>query len=157
MTSPASPSNDRVHFIERITGYNFHNPSLLHEALRTAGTTAFLQPRRLDGNKDLAQIGDAALRLTLISDGYKARACRSTINETLSARASNAPLAETGFKQGLDRLLYVNPSQGRLVSPKVMATAVEAILGAVYIDSGEDTLVLRSVMAALDLDWRAKD
>ncbi|KAB8264066.1 ribonuclease III domain-containing protein [Aspergillus pseudonomiae] len=114
-----------------------------------------ITPHRLDGHKDLAQLGDAVLRLILVKDGYQAHATRGQINDTHSGKASNAFLARIGFQKGFDRYLYVNPSQGGTVSDKVMATTVEAILGAVYIDSGENIQAVRSVVAELGLAWPA--
>ncbi|KAE8164157.1 ribonuclease III domain-containing protein [Aspergillus tamarii] len=135
--------------------YTFNNPATVHEALRTPGSMAFLTPHRLDGHKDLAQLGDAALRLVLAKDGYQAHATREQINDTHSRKASNAFLARTGFQKGLDRYIYANPSQGGIVSDRVMATTVEAILGAVYIDSGENIQAVRSVAEELGLSWPA--
>ncbi|OOO05960.1 ribonuclease III [Aspergillus oryzae] len=155
MSSLLIRTDTRIQLIEQIINYTFTNPATIHEALRTPGSMAILTPHRLDGHKDLAQLGDAALRLVLAKDGYQAHATRGQINDTHSGKASNAFLARTGFQKGLDRYIYVNPSQGGIVSDKVMATTVEAILGAVYIDSGEDIPAVRSVVAKLGLAWPA--
>ncbi|OGM50308.1 RNAse III [Aspergillus bombycis] len=130
------PTDARIQPIQQIINYLFINPANCYEALRTPGSTPIIAPHRLDGHKDLAQLGDAVLRLVLVKDGYQAHATR-------------------GFQKGLDRYLYVNPSQGGAVSDKVMATTVEAILGAVYIDSGENIQAVRSVVAELGLAWHA--
>lgn len=79
------------------------------------------------------------------------------ISKVISAKASNAHLAEVGIDNALDQLVYTNPAQHDLVSPRTMATAVEAILGAVYVDSEEDLQVTRSVLEALQLTWPSND
>lgn len=79
------------------------------------------------------------------------------ISKVISAKASNAHLAEVGIDNALDQLVYTNPAQHGLVSPRTMATAVEAILGAVYVDSEEDLQVTRSVLEALQLTWPSND
>lgn len=69
--------DQRADFVENIIRYEFTNRGILYEALRSAGALATTgRAHRSDGNKDLAQIGDAALRLILVMDGYEARASR---------------------------------------------------------------------------------
>ncbi|PWY76037.1 hypothetical protein BO94DRAFT_549349 [Aspergillus sclerotioniger CBS 115572] len=75
------------------------------------------------------------------------------INETIISNASNPNLAATGFEKALDRFVMVNPAQGRTVSKNVMASTVEALIGAVYIDSNMKIEPVRSVIDALDLGW----
>ena len=58
----------------------------------------------------------------------------------------NEYFAETGKSHSLD--FYINKDAGtRKVSEKMMATAVEAVLGAVHLDGGDDALA--SVMDRL--------
>jgi dsRNA-specific ribonuclease len=75
------------------------------------------------------------------------------INNIVSCRASNAHLAEQGFSMGLDRYICNNPSQGRFISNGLMATTMEAILGAVFLDAGCEISVLENVVVALGLSW----
>lgn len=51
---------------------------------------------------------------------------------------SNANLDRMGRLHGLDAMVCRNPSQGAHISPVTMTATVEAILGAVYLDSGID-------------------
>lgn len=74
------------------------------------------------------------------------------INDIISARASKSYLAEKGFRKGLDRFIYKNQSQA-FVSNGVMTDTVQAILGAVWIDSKRNAFAVEDVMAALDLSW----
>lgn len=72
----------------------------------------------------------------------------------LQTRASNVNLALVGRRMGLDKVVIVNPSQAGMVSDKVMATTVEALIGAVYMDSNSIDAV-RPVLAAMGLDGPA--
>ncbi|GFF52847.1 hypothetical protein IFM51744_07950 [Aspergillus udagawae] len=143
--------DERADSVEYIIHYDFTNRAILYEALRSAGALAMTgRAYRSDGNKDLAQIGDAVMRLILVMDGYEAKA--GYINQIVSSVASNSHLAQVGSKAGLENLILINPSQAS-VSPGVMAQTVEAILGAVYLDSEMDVQAVRAVMAVLSLGW----
>lgn len=51
----------------------------------------------------------------------------------------NESLAEIGFSNGLDT--YVTRNNSTIsISKKMIATAMEAVLGAVHLDGGDDTL-----------------
>ena len=66
--------------------------------------------------------------------------------------SSNHHLALIGSKAGLENLILINPSQAT-VSTRVLAQTIEAILGAVYLDSKMDVQAVRAVMALLNLGW----
>ena len=53
--------------------------------------------------------------------------------------AQNTNLADEGFHRGLDACILLNPGTAK-VSPKTMATTMEAILGAVDLDAGPDAM-----------------
>lgn len=73
-----------------------------------------------------------------------------TINDIVSTKGRNTYLTVQGFHNNLDEFIFKNPSQ-RNVSKGLMADTVEAILGAVYLDSGKDISAVQDVMKALDL------
>ncbi|OOF93982.1 hypothetical protein ASPCADRAFT_209230 [Aspergillus carbonarius ITEM 5010] len=153
---PPSPVlAERVDALQRIIGYTFTNQALLYEALHAAGGFYVSMAARRDGHKDLAQVGDAVLRMTLTLDGYQARKTRLEISDTISSNASNPNLAATGFEKALNNFVIANPAQGRIISKGVMASTVEALIGAVYIDSNLDIKPVRSVIDALELGWSA--
>ena len=74
-------------------------------------------------------------------------------SQTLSQVACNANLDRIGRQLGLQRFVNGNPSQGQVVSPITMAATMEAILGAVYLDSNLETV--GEVMQTLGLIPRA--
>ncbi|RAL03321.1 ribonuclease III [Aspergillus ibericus CBS 121593] len=151
--SPSSALAEKVAPLQLIIGYTFTNPALLFEALQAAGSYIPTITTRFDGHKDLAQVGDAILQMVLTLDGYQTRKPRRKISSIITAKANNTNLAATGFNKSLDHFVMVNPAQGKSVSTNVMASTVEALLGAVYIDSNQNIDSVRSVMDALDLGW----
>lgn len=67
---------------------------------------------------------------------------------------SNSNLSMIGRQNGLEAYINPNPGQrGMIISEKTMATAVEALLGAVWHDSGHDINAVNSVMRALGLEY----
>lgn len=66
---PPFTTAERIRAVEVILNYEFHDKSLLVKALEAAGATMASQ-----GNKRLALIGDAALRLVLYEFGYEDQA-----------------------------------------------------------------------------------
>jgi len=63
---PFFTTSERVHAVETTINYEFCDKSLLVQALEAAGATM-----ASEGNKRLALIGDAALRLVLYELGYE--------------------------------------------------------------------------------------
>ena len=65
----------RTHAVETLIRYRFHDPALLWEALQ--GPTVIIDvtgaPVPRDGNKRLAIVGDAAIRLVLAETWYPGR------------------------------------------------------------------------------------
>jgi ribonuclease-3 len=58
-------------------------------------------------------------------------------------------LAARGFEHGLDAYIIKNAGLGQ-ISSRMMATAVEAIIGAVFEDTNRDYEAVRRVMDNLD-------
>jgi ribonuclease-3 len=64
---------------------------------------------------------------------------------------SNSNLARVAHESGLIECMVVNPRNPVQASTKLAATLVEAVIGAVWIDSGESIVVVRNVMETLGL------
>ncbi|PGG98473.1 hypothetical protein AJ80_09534 [Polytolypa hystricis UAMH7299] len=148
MASLFMNQEDRTRAVEQLFGYTFEDPSLLHKALHLAGSGG-----SLDGNKSLAQVGDAVLRLALVSEGYEKGMAREHTSRIVDRVGGNDMLTSVGFLHKLDKLVYKNPSQLGGVPPKPMACTVEALLGAVYLDSSKSIDTVRQVMSVLGLVW----
>ena len=69
----------------------------------------------------------------------------------LNNRASNNALATLGRSKGLDEHVIINPAQWGVVSNRTMATTVEALIGAVFLDSGLDINAVRAAMVNLGI------
>lgn len=63
-----------------------------------------------------------------------------------NTQATNTNLAQIGFAKAIDKFIHLNPSLQGVVGKKLMATTMEAILGAVYLDSRDIAAVLRVVV-----------
>lgn len=69
----------------------------------------------------------------------------------VSTIGSNATLASTVRNLGLDTHVILNPGHIGRVSDKVLATTMEAILGAIYLDSTKELDTVRRAMTLLGL------
>ncbi|CAG7955723.1 unnamed protein product [Penicillium salamii] len=132
---PSFTTNERIRAVEDIIDYEFVDNTLLEDALEAAGVTM-----ASEGNKRLALIGDAALRLVLYQASYMLGYSIGQITRGQNTLATNENLSEIGFNLGLDAYLRLNPSAQGVVPGRLMATTVEAIIGAVYLDSNKDII-----------------
>jgi ribonuclease-3 len=64
---------------------------------------------------------------------------------------SNQNLATVCDDSGMTRYINGNPSQQGVHSPKTRAATVEAVLGAIYMDSGKDINAVKAAMRAIGL------
>ena len=71
----------RIHAVETLIQYRFHNPALLWEALHAPSVLIDRagKPVPPNGNKRLAIIGDAAMKLVLAEDWYPGKTNRGKI------------------------------------------------------------------------------
>jgi dsRNA-specific ribonuclease len=61
---------DDLRDVEKILGYNFKNYTLLEKALESAGVPCHGNNKN-EGNKPLAQVGDALIRLITLDDCFQ--------------------------------------------------------------------------------------
>ncbi|KAK2758977.1 hypothetical protein FQN54_003075 [Arachnomyces sp. PD_36] len=144
---------DAVNGVQRIIGYNFNDTRILWLALQAAGSGVGGN----DGNKVRAMQGDAVLQLVIIDILSAAGHSRGSISDAKTSIASNNNLAERCTATGLTQFINVNPSQRNADAPKTRAATVEAVIGAVYTDSGRNMAVVEQVMHALGLDAPSAD
>ncbi|KAL8719450.1 MAG: hypothetical protein Q9225_003539 [Loekoesia sp. 1 TL-2023] len=124
-----------VHGVESIIGYTFDDPYLVWEAISAAGSIITLGHRRFpNGNKRLAILGDTVLHLALAEAWYEGTEPRATFDRIRQQVASNNNLNVVGLAHQLDAFVNLSPGQA-VISPITMAATVEAIIGAVYLDS----------------------
>ncbi|XWW92868.1 hypothetical protein V2A60_000795 [Cordyceps javanica] len=129
---------------EQILLHTFLNKLRCAESLNGAGSTAsvyVVDGRRkiLPKNDRLAVYGDSVASAMLCQDWYHGGSDRDSWTSIRTTVLCNDYLAARGFALGLDSCLNKNDGT-YVVSKKMMATAVEAILGAVHLDGGDDAL-----------------
>ncbi|GAB7332269.1 hypothetical protein MBLNU13_g04111t1 [Cladosporium sp. NU13] len=130
-------------YIRDTFGYSFKNLRLLNEALNT--TPAL----RAQSNQSLALIGDSILQLTIYRDWYPSRQLKGTGNQLVQTIGCNANLAKVALRIGLDQ--YIVTAQGIIPPQSLLATTMEAVLGAIDCDSGEDANAVRRAMRMVGL------
>ena len=155
--------------LQDILHYHFSDDTLLREALEVAG--ACDQPGAItgnnEGNKRLALLGDAVIRLLILDGWYlkktpireyltRKSASRMTYSvasgvgeDAVQSSASNMALCQLAQKHGLEEYVTKNPCQKGDVSDYTLATTVEALLGAVWIDSRKDLKVIEQVVGEM--------
>ena len=158
----------KVAQVELLTDYTFTNKVLVAEAVQMAAPKVAVvyqsSFRGLPNNKRLSVLGDAVLTKVLCGHWFSARDWHGTIafqlsfdvRLTMSGKELNASdwttlredmlsndnLARRGYHYGIGALVYCNV--GTVVSAKMVASTLEAIIGAVYRDGG-DTAVLQVI------------
>ncbi|OJJ46830.1 hypothetical protein ASPZODRAFT_24937 [Penicilliopsis zonata CBS 506.65] len=149
MSTSVYSEEGRVNAICAIASYNPSSPTTPHLITALHAPFSF----SLIGNRHLALVGDAVLRLVLTLGGFHRTVNGDTPNDVLSTVLSNAHLAQRGFELGIDQFIYINPTQAAPVSENVVASTVKAILGAVFLDSGKNIAAVERSAAAMGIVW----
>ncbi|KAH7312768.1 hypothetical protein B0I35DRAFT_437708 [Stachybotrys elegans] len=91
--------------IEEILQYHFEHPDLLEEAITAPGIyrREYLNYTGAHGNKSLALIGDALLRLVLVDDGVKEGLSTGSCHNICAEEVSNDTLFEVEKRCGLGK------------------------------------------------------
>lgn len=144
---------------EDVIGHHFHDQGLLQEALEESGLASA-------GNERLALVGDKILALMLLRRWYRegnttgistpSRMDTRLIyteqgTSLLQTYACNKQLTSMARDLDLQRFIHQRPDLGRNVPDSTLATTVEAILGAVWLDSNEDVQQVNEVMEKVGL------
>jgi ribonuclease III len=128
--------------IEEILGHSFQRPELLEEAL-THRSALHGRRRAHSSNERLEFIGDRVLGL-LIAEWLAERFPKEQegdLGHRLAHLVSRSVLAEVARSMGLESALSVAPGEARAGIRRlatVLADALEAALGALYLDGGLD-------------------
>ncbi|CBF81959.1 predicted protein [Aspergillus nidulans FGSC A4] len=129
----------------------FLNPALLSGALLAPGVST------REGNKAFGLLGGTALQLYLQVEGLKREMNVEQISQAMSQVAGKRNLAQRGFDLGIDKWIRNNPSQGSYISDKLMATTMEAIVGAYFEDQGRTFAALEKIVRVLGLGWPERE
>ena len=127
-------------FEERI-GYRFSAPDLLEEALRHASAPGHEEGKR--SYERLEFLGDAVLNLCVAQEMYRMLplAGEGVLTKARASIINNRNLAKVADRIGVPASLRIDPSvrrKGAGVTRKMAADAVEAVIGAIFLDGGHD-------------------
>lgn len=147
-------------------GYRFRDPALLRRALTHASARTEHGTAKGPCNERLEFLGDSVLGLVVAEHLFRDRldAAEGALTR-LRAHCVSAPaLAEWGERLGLRDALALGKGLDRVRLPaSVLADAVEAVLGAVYLDGGMvpvERLVLSGLTQRLAArsapDWKSQ-
>jgi ribonuclease-3 len=145
---------DLAAFAARL-GYAFARPELLTQAL-THRSAADPKRSQLDSNERLEFLGDRVLAL-LIAEWLSERfpeEREGDLGKRLGVLVARDTLTRIADRLGLAAVLRVPQSEGRAglrERANVLADAVEALLGAVYLDGG-----LPAARALVRREWEAQ-
>jgi len=127
--------------IERILNYSFINKSLLTQAFKHRSYLSITRESSLESNERLEFLGDAILELVVTEflfrkfqehdEGY--------LSKLKSVLVSRKVLAEIVIRKGLGRHLLLDHGEektGGKTRSSNLANLYEAVIGAVYLDSG---------------------
>ena len=135
--SPDALAEEARAAVERLLGYRFGNPRLLQEALTHRSAAGAGQ----GSNERLEFLGDRVLGLAMavwLTEQYP-REQEGALGRRLAHLVSQPVLAGVAEASGLPALLSVAPGEARAGvrnRASVLADAVEALLGAVFLDGG---------------------
>jgi ribonuclease-3 len=145
---PQRKSDELLGWIERSFGYVFQQPELCYSALthRSAGA---------DHNERLEFLGDSLLNCSvarLLFDAHP-EADEGVLSRLRATLVSGETLAQIALQLGLGEHLRLGPGElksGGFRRASILADTLEAILGAIFLDSGFDAAaeVVRRLMAS---------
>lgn len=129
--------------VEAYLGYVFQDKALLLEALthRSLARDERLRDHVIPQNERLEFLGDAVLSMVTALSLYKSspRADEGTLTQLRASYVCEPHLAACAKRMGLGELLRASPSikrSGQVELPSILADALEALLGAIYLDGG---------------------
>ena len=142
---------DPIDQIERFLSYPFKNRDLLGLALTAPGA----DEANHDGNHSLAREGALVLELVLVhelegrgleygkclseQDFAALTICEANVNKAVHAEKNRGVREAIARETGTFQLLRLSPRQaGSSASPATLRNAVNALLGAVFVDSGRN-------------------
>lgn len=149
---------EKFNDIQKNIGLTFKNPELLEVALTHRSYLNEHQGAKLENNERLEYLGDAVLEL-IISDYIFRKYSDKAEGELTSIRSAvvrTESLAEESRKLGIGENLKMSKGEkdsGGKDKDYLLANAYEAVLGAIYLDSGIEEcikFVHRTLISKID-------
>ncbi|MGI6003866.1 MAG: ribonuclease III [Christensenellales bacterium] len=128
--------------LEEAIGYEFKDKKLLHLAL-THRSYQEREPGVKSHNQRLEYLGDAVLQLYISQELYSRfpSADESALSQARAALVCEQSLRKRARKLGLGEYLYLGKGEeqaGARDRSSTLADAMEALIGAIYLDGGHD-------------------
>jgi ribonuclease-3 len=148
----------KIRMISRRLGYVFRNEQLLIQALKHRSYLSVTNEARIQANERLELLGDAVLGLVVTEYLFKTYPEKEEGGLTLmkSMLVSRRSLAHVAKEFGLGKFLLLSDAEAKSGGRKrasILADAVEAIIGAVYLDGGLENanrIIDRNIFSRLD-------
>ena len=147
--------------LETIIGYKFKDKSLLRLALTHS---SYANEHNLECNERMEFLGDAVLELSMSKHLYSIIDLdEGVLTKTRAKAVCESALVLYADKIKLSKYLYLGKGEeitGGRERPAIIADAVEALLGAIFLDSNFDTaynVVERLMIPYLDSVVKQKD
>ncbi|HEX2709818.1 MAG TPA: ribonuclease III [Candidatus Deferrimicrobium sp.] len=141
---------------EKRIGYRFSAPDLLEEALRHGSAPGLVEGKR--SYERLEFLGDAVLNLCVAQEMYRMLplAGEGVLTKARASIINNRNLVKVADWIGVPESLRIASSvrrKGVGVTRKMAADAVEAVIGAIFLDGGHDAALtfVRSHFRLLDM------
>jgi dsRNA-specific ribonuclease len=161
--SPPSKHHDlldaaaNVGILESRLGYTFKDRMTCLKALKISPYPLYYDGTvyNIGGNRRLALLGDRVLSLVLCEIWFQTEHSNREYSLMTSETVSRAALAITGRAIGLHQSMWVPDDNSRGPPRKwnhQIAEALEAVLGAVFVDSNYDMKAVKAIISKLKLD-----
>jgi len=134
---------DALRALEQCLDYRFTHPALLTQALKHRSYVYSLQGTGVESNERLEYLGDAVLDLVVAEFLYhRYQDLREgDLTQMKSLVVSRAVLAQKADHMDLGRFVFLSPEErqaGGGQQPSILSDALEAVIGAIYLDGGLD-------------------
>ena len=131
-------SGDIQQFCKTI-GYNFKNLNLLEESL-THKSFSVEANKNQPHNERLEFLGDSILNFVVAEELVRKfpESAEGVLSKKRASLVNMSKLANLAQKYSLDRIMKFGPGeikQGNHLNPRIQGSCIEAIIGAIYLDS----------------------
>lgn len=127
---------------EQLIGYKFNNPNLLERALTHSSYNKEKNTKHQD-NERLEFLGDAFFDAIVSAELFKMMkgVTEGKLTKTRALVVCENSLAKSARKLGLGQYIYIGHGEevgGGREKDSILADAMEAVIGAIYLDGGFD-------------------
>lgn len=139
-------SKQDIHRIETRLNYHFQNQALVTQALKHRSFLSVSSESRLLSNERLELLGDSVLGMVVTEFLYKRFPDKEEgeLTTIKSLLVSRKILASSARNMGIGEFILLNEAEekaGGRNRASIIADTFEAIIGAIYLDGGLDTVV----------------